>query len=631
MQLKRFFLVSLAILGTCLSQVALAQEVIVNDADYPVIRGKAPENRFTRTKGVAAAPFPFFEDFSTGELDTLKWDAHPELDSRVPTIGRSRALNPPTKGVLTFDGATYDRRKYDNLLATNYQDVLVSQTIDLSGFNVSDELYFTFFYQAGGYNDPPESFDSLVLSFDTTGNGDYQTVWQETGTGVAETRFNLVHFPLLEVPFFHPNFRFKFESYGSQNGELDVWHLDYIYFAANRNPDDTLFLDVSPVDIQGSPLGNYTAVPQHFYQTGGFSNNFDVLVGKPSGNAQTADLALLINDPVGGNNLTGSVSQNLTSAPVTAYINQDIPATAFSDQAVNWNNYGTFRVTVQSQSAGDARPENDTMAVEYRLDTILSYDDGQPDGGYGLTFARSFCQEYRIPERDTISAVWIAFPPTLNYNFVTSQSICMDGATFKLTLWDTLAPDSFTVQQGSGMIIDYGATEGYFQRFTFINPQVVDTVFWLGIRQNDNRPLGVGYDRQARAAQIYVEDQNAQFSPSSLSGGLMIRPEFANFTGPVGRGERADVVPVKVTLYPQPFRSGVLKVAMEGRGMGSGEWRVVDMQGRTVASGRVPAGQPNWEVNGLEALPAGMYLFDLQGKSVEGKTIVHRERLVVGA
>lgn len=631
MSLNRLLIAVLAMTVLAVPGKLSAQEQLIGDGNWPQqVYSKPLDIRFERSKRVTSLTLPFFEDFSSGQLDTAKWETLGADSLHLPTISTQRAINPPSKGVATFDGADTRFFKYENILSTGTQDLLLSCPIDLSSFNASDDVYFTFFFEAGGYGDAPENFDSLVLAFDTTGNGDFEVVWRAAGTGSSASEFQIVHFPITQTRYFQPNFRFRFESKGSQNGELDLWHLDYIYLAANRGPEDTNFVDLSPTMVSGSPLGNYTAVPRDHYRDGGYASNFEVRIGKPSGTPISGTFDMAISDPVGGNPATGTTTQTLGTGSVPSYQNVSIPASAFSDQAATWNNYGTQELTIRTNLGGDSRAVNDTLRADFRIDTILAYDDGQPDGAYGLTYARSFCQEYRIPFRDTISAVWIAFPPSMHYNFVTNQSICMDGATFKLTLWDTLAPDSFTTQQGTGMVVDYGATDGYFQRFTFINPQVVDTVFWLGIRQNDNRPLGLGYDRQATAAKFYIENNTAQFTQSTLSGGLMIRPEFANIGGPVGEPEPLAPVQVRAQLFPNPVTEGSFTLALEDVSLKTGNWRIFNMQGQIVDQGDLEAGLQNWKISLLEGLRTGLYVFELQGISVDAKPIAFTRRLVLG-
>lgn len=622
----------LAFFALTIPSLASAQEVLVGDGGFPGIRAMGSSVQRNGQKATATAPFPFFDDFSGRNAypDTSKWISNPESDSRLPTISIERGRNAPSKGVLSFDGATHKKRKHRNLLETDYQDVLTSQSFDLSGFNPSDELYISFFYQRGGWGDAPEASDSLILSFDTTGAGDFIPVWTANGTGAAESNFTLVNLPLLNGAFFHPEFRFRFESYGSLNGELDVWHIDYVYFAANRGPEDTLFSDISPTKMLDSPLGDYTALPRDHYIAGGFNAAPSVEVSNVSGPQQGAPVELLLTESTGNNALSGTVTHVISSGFLAPYANATVATPPFSDQAANMNQMGTLRLTTVTRAAADSRPQNDSLVREYRIDSVHALDDGQPDAGYGLTTARSFCMEFRIPEPDTLSAVWIAFEPTLNYNPVINQSTCMDGATFKLTLWDTLYPDSFRTQQSTGMVIRYDSADNYFQRFTFINPQVVDTLFYLGIRQNTDRPLGVGFDKQGPSGRLFFENGLALFTPSSQNGSVMIRPEFARIKdGEVTVARPSFRQNFSGKLYPNPWSGGEIWLETKGQALASGTWKLVDLQGRAVAGGRLQQQQQRMGLELSDGLAPGMYLLLVEGKSLRGEHLAFQKRLLV--
>jgi|GEM_PF-1153018 len=632
-------------LGLGIPNTGFAQETLTSDGDLMLQGwghlGNDNQNRSripvqldqpsAAARITANAPFPFFDDFSDDSytLDTNLWEAS-AFDDFLPTLSYQRARNAPSKGVMTLDGATQSKKKHSVFFETNYADFIESKPFDLSGLGPSDNLILSFYYQAGGWGDAPESFDSLIISYDTSGTGDYVQQWAVAGNGVASDTFQLVELFLGDTAFFHDAFRFRIENYGSMNGEVDLWHVDYVYFAQNRTVGDDGYQDVSPTRIVRSPLGEYTAMPFHFYNNGGFSDSIGVEISNVGGPATSASASLTLSDPTGSNTLTNTTTLSSGSQALNPYANNIVSAGTFSDQGANFNGNGALRVSVKTTNSGDTRPGNDDFAVDFRVDSVLAYDDGQPDAGYGLTYARAFCQEFRIPEPDTISAVWIAFAPTLNFNPVISQSTCMDGESFKLTLWDTLAPDSFTTQQGSGMVIEYDSADNYFQRFTFINPQVVDTVFWLGLRQNTNKPLGVGFDKNGMPGKLYYEGQNGQFIPSTLDGVVMIRPEFANLTEPsVNLDQAQSGNTVQGYFYPNPTAGDHLGLRLEGEGAKSGRIKLYDTQGRIAFESHLKGTGRNFDFNLPSSLSAGIYMVDFQGVDLKGKQIGLFSRLIV--
>lgn len=612
---------------------AFCQETLLGDHDFPVVKTTVSENSEApyRTTG-GSAPFPFFDDFSNDSLlpGGDNW-AVSTTEDRRPGISLQRARQLPTKGGLVFDGNNPSLLKYSTDLESGMADELVSNFFDLSTYGANDSLFLSFFYERGGWGDSPEASDSLVLAFDTTGNGDYVKVWSQAGNSSSETEFSLVNLHLDQDDYFHPSFRFKLYSFGSLNGELDVWHVDYIYFAAGRGQNDNDFGDVSPTSFPASPLGSYTAVPRNHYQLGGYIGAPEVQVSNAGNNSLSATASLQISDPVGGNVLSGSTSQNVSAGALQPYAKTIVSASGFSDQAANMNQYGSLQMQATTSTSGDTRPGNNVLKRSYRVDTVLAYDDGSPDAGYGLTSNRSFVQAYRIPEPDTISAVWVAFTPSIHYNPVSNQTTCLNGATFKLALWDTLLPDSPKVVQGTGMIIQYDSADMYFQRFTFINPQVVDTLFWLGIQQNDNKPIGVGFDKHAQGAELYFQANNGQFQLSSLQGAVMIRPEFGNLPPDILSRPEAEILSgISGSLYPQPFLpgQGALKLRLDDVQMRSGDFQLVDMQGRVVYEKMGLRGH-EFEFSLPPNVGSGLYIAFFKGKTVEGKQVALRTRCTI--
>ena len=68
--------------------------------------------------------------------------------------------------------------------------------------------------------------------------------------------------------YFQDGFRFRFNSYGSLNGSLDHWNLDYVYFNESRSMNDTLMQDWAFTSPPVSMLDNYSSVPwKHFKNT----------------------------------------------------------------------------------------------------------------------------------------------------------------------------------------------------------------------------------------------------------------------------------------------------------------------------------------------------------------------------
>ena len=176
-------------------------------------------------------------------------------------------INPWTLGVVTFDGLNSSGNPYDwTTGATDWSDQLTSKPIFLGNKDISDSLYFSFYFQAGGYGETPDSDDSLILEFYNPSNNEWNSVWSTNGFDSDQWYYE--HILLDSSKYFQDGFRFRFNSYGSLNGSLDHWNLDYVYFNESRSMNDTLMQDWAFTSPPLSMLENYSSVPwKHFKNT----------------------------------------------------------------------------------------------------------------------------------------------------------------------------------------------------------------------------------------------------------------------------------------------------------------------------------------------------------------------------
>src|SRR5690606_18637223 len=110
---------------------------------------------------------PFWDDFSSGSIDSLKWQNRGAVASL--TIG----MDPPSIGVVYLDGVDGKGKAYSAALLENGEgDQLLSQQIELSSYLPADSLYLSFFWQAGGKAEMPDENDQLELYF-LNANGEW--------------------------------------------------------------------------------------------------------------------------------------------------------------------------------------------------------------------------------------------------------------------------------------------------------------------------------------------------------------------------------------------------------------------------------------------------------------------------
>lgn len=157
--------------------ISMAQEVLTGLSHNPVMMSQ----KEVKTKNVTPVTLPFFDDFSNyiGAPKTSLWaDRQAFVNNTYPVI-------PPSIGVATLDALDANGLIYSHAETTPFgADTLTSNPIRLDYNNVyhrpmqiSDSLYFSFYYQPGGASrfyppvewerigDHPETDDSLVLEF----------------------------------------------------------------------------------------------------------------------------------------------------------------------------------------------------------------------------------------------------------------------------------------------------------------------------------------------------------------------------------------------------------------------------------------------------------------------------------
>lgn len=160
----------------CLNTM-MAQEILTGLTRNPLMMGQ-PQ---VKTRNVTPVTLPFFDDFSnyTGAPKSSLWA------DRQAFVNNTYPLIPPTIGVVTLDALDENGLMYPHAETMPFgADTLTSNPIRLDYNNVyhrpmqiSDSLYFSFYYQPGGASrsyppvewerigDHPESGDSLVLEF----------------------------------------------------------------------------------------------------------------------------------------------------------------------------------------------------------------------------------------------------------------------------------------------------------------------------------------------------------------------------------------------------------------------------------------------------------------------------------
>lgn len=476
---------------------------------------------------------PFFDDFYqySHTLNSNKWEENVNI-----LVAFGVAPNTLNRGVAVLDGAQKNGQGYFETPTQGTYEKLLSQPIDLSSYDLSDSIYFSFAFMHGGYGDKAESSDSLKLYF-IDKNLTPRLVWYKNG-GDTMLYFQKINLPL-DTLFFHPQFQFYFETFGNLNGLFDQWFIDYIFLDKNRNHQDTIFTDLSFSDARYSIFDSLTAIPLKQFQSKPWMSQKDIFVTNLSSNNEGRNLIWSIEEVQHNTALNPPLVQNQFFAffpPQTEY-----PIPAFSEQTNVIQDYSLLKVQFSlNQNASDPQVHNDTLNLFFPIDTVWAYDDGFPETGYGLRTAKTFVQKFYATNQDTLKAVMI--------NFVRNLDI-IDGKGFKLVILSNLHKDS--VLYSKFYNLTYYQTIDSFNYFLLDSLLPLPEVYYIGITQPDNKPIGVGFDfSYNNNANIYW-DSSSVFVKSRLNGTLMIRPVMGS--KPELSVSRDTYTNQLFKVYPNPF------------------------------------------------------------------------------
>jgi hypothetical protein len=493
---------------------------------------------------------PYFEDFATSfqTPDTTRW-----INSENVSITSEIGINPPTINAAVLNGINASGRPYSpGVTLVDSVDALTSQVIELGNVDLLDipSVYMSFFWQAEGRAELPDSRDSLVLQFKDA-NGEWISVWSVIGGREKRSeQFNIEIFPINafatdENIFFHNDFQFLFQAYGNPSGAFDFWLVDYIFIDRGRTLSDTTFQDQAWTSRPSSVLGSYSAVPLEHVKTNPFDSLFPASIGyfnlinpgdvnffpaEVTGtiiDRQTDMVVDTLNIPGDDVNFPNSDIQvggfqlfTFESNPARApFLNDYLNAT--TDSIVELETF----FFLESDSEINI---NDTVRSTLTFSDFYAYDDGTAEEAIRLEQASGqLAQRYVVRTPDILSAIYAYFPP----------STANSSGTIRFRIWESDRgnpgrllyedqADRTVAQIASGALDD-------FILFTVDEINVADTV-WVGYVQSSNDLLGVGYDRnnnQKSEIRFNVGGEWERLDTLDSvdpPGNLMIRPVFRN-------------------------------------------------------------------------------------------------------
>lgn len=578
-----------------------------------------------RVAATNAAKLPFFDDFSYGlKLNTNNWSS-----SGGTLVNNDYATNHPTINMLTFDGLKADGNPYNfvNSLAEGPTDTLTSQVLDLSNYLPADSLYLSFFWQNSSLGDKPNTNDSLRVQFLTNG-GIWQTVWVMKGDQEV-ANFQQVLIPIrARNLYFHNQFQFRFQSFGRQSGQFDIWNIDYVYLNTKRNQNDKYYADLAVRRNMPSLLKRYRAMPVRQFmrrptQELNDSLSTDVVYLNQTAVNNFFDYDFTVKDLLTNTTLQKATQTNVVISPNPAGLSnvkiaQKLATTLSQLSNDKYSLQSTFALKTTDEGVIINRKQNDTIRITTEFSDYYAYDDGTAEAGayLGKGFGRIAAQ-FTNNSNDVVSGVRINLLPMLTN---------LEGNAITIQIMENDKGKPGNVIRSLYSKVSYSKVVNGFIEYTF-DPVAVKDTFYIGVLQfTDGEPLIIGLDKNSSQfsskyfynlgtqwVNLATQTNNADFK--AANGALMMRPIMGGTVKEVILGTEKDIQDQQLVVFPNPAKD---YVSWNDPTLRSVE--LVDFQGQSILKQRVFESRVS-----VENLNSGIYLLLL---SDERNTFVRKISIV---
>lgn len=524
--------------------------------------------------GEVPLTLPFWDDFSQGSLDEQKWEARGVVTSM--TVG----IDPPSIGVVCLDGVDQQGKPYSPQLLENGEgDQLISLGFDLSPFQTADSVYLSFFWQAGGKAEMPDSNDNLTLFF-LDGNDNWVQVWEVIG-GDLESReeFNQ-EMIRLENPFLHDKFRFRFVNSGRLSGPFDSWLIDYIYLDKGRSLYDVYHEDRSLTQLPSSPFGKYNAVPLFALnpeegdvpttitnQFNNLSNRFRAMeYSIELRNAETGSLLRTLHNHTPFNPVPLALERRsfqsvelkeLGLDPVDEF---DLETIVYLTTGDNFLLEGISGTDTLFAEGVDYRV-NDTVRYTTPIRDFFAYDNGSVDYSAGINQRSGMLAvRYELATPAYVKGVSINFTNALQR-----------GSVVELMVWDDLEEPALFAEE---ITLPETANLEDLSYFPLDTNLRISGTFYIGFTQFTNDFIHVGLDKSNdMGEEVFFNVAGSWEQNQQVRGSLMIRPHLS--LDPIAE-ENNEEEGTGIIAYPNPVMD---RLHLEGN---IDEIMVIDAYGRQI-------------------------------------------------
>jgi hypothetical protein len=562
----------------------------------------SPYNLFPAAKVQNINTVPFWDDFSGG-IDTLRWTL--KGTSYTETIGN----NPPSLGTVLFNGVDENGKPYSlQLRDQGESDFLTSKPFNLSTLSSAQKgsLFLSFFWQAGGKAEAPDSNDRLTLQI-LNGLGSWITVWvQEGGENHDPTTFKQ-EIIQIKPEWQHDGFRFRFFSRGRQIGPFDSWLIDYVYLNFNRTANDLAYRDRALTSRNHVNFGDYSAYPLELLQkpqSGKWSeirNEFQNLEARFRSMEYSIQFEdsfgnpiLIVNDDTPFNPVPNSLERR---AFISRKFDQIPVPLIETDLVINTSLTSGDGLLFQIHNGDTVRYStvdyrlNDTVKTVFPIRDFFAYDNGSADYSAGINQrSGQLAVKYDTPEPVFLKGISISFTNASQAN----QAV-------DIVVWDELQQKPIFSKESLIPERIPGQNFSYYSLDTNLR---VSGEFFVGFTQFSNEFIHVGLDKvNDQGDKIFYNVGGGWVQNKEVKGSLMIRPHVS-LAAPF---EQSEIPASTFRIFPNPVKD---RLTVAGQ---FSEIIIFDSFGRQIFLPRERNSEG--EIVNFEGQRPGVYVINLYSES----------------
>jgi hypothetical protein len=632
MNFYKLIIKNVFVLLTIISISCFAQEQLVplsHNLNLPVI----PNNTSIKNKTAAVAPLnlPFFDDFSYAYKSPYP-SANNWIDSNT-YVNTGFAIAPITLGVATFDGLNKKGYPYNINASVSFSssaDTLTSKSINLHStathtYSTADSIYLSFYYQAEGFGEAPESSDSLCVDFFKHNQNKWQKVWGVKGynPGTTDTNFYRVRIAIADPAYCDSLFKFRFRNKATTSGSLDHWNIDYVQVKQNYFYTDTVLDDIAFAYKPSSFLKNYSVMPYNQYNktlemAPKFRNyirsNFSIAKYSIYNYTVKNEFNTVVPTDVYGIFDTPGILPFLNNGYYVGLAANPVFTLAPFPATLTDPTFFTIQHVI-STPPGDSYRKNDTVIHVQKFSNYYAYDDGSAEQGYYLnTYGAKTAVRFTLNVLDTLKSVRIYFDPVVEGSII-------QNSTFRIMVWNSAGsgPGS-VVYKDSLMQPSY--ISGCYNLLPIYNltsclPLNVGT-YYIGIQQTTNQPLNIGFDINTNHKDALYYNISGAWVQSAIPGSIMINPVMGCAintqipdcnTPAVGLTEYEKTDRIKV--FPNPAQN-FLTISYPGNQLENATVEFFNSLGQSVFTKSIIS---NGQID-ISELSNGLYFIHLKGSNL---------------